>query len=753
MINKTGKVIHMKKGMKKEGIITTIILLMFLVAAGMLLSACEGGVIPPIIEHVDGSAATHSQASFDPVEKIETSNFESDSEYLAFVKSNSVSGGGYFGGADMARGVMVESLALDSAGSAPMAAPTAVKVTAGESAQNGADIDYSETNNQVSTVDEADIIKTDGDYVYTISGNSLFIIKAYPGEDAEVISQVKFKSRPTGLFVKGDKLAVIGNFYDNDFFKEMDFRPRQGMTFVRIYDTSDKAEPKLVKDYKFEGYYSEARMTEGYAYLITNLNPEYRRIYPTPVMMDGATIKAMPVRDIHYFNIPYNGVTLANIHAINLADLEASVNSKSIAVENGQNLYMSDKNIYITYTEYINEWEIEQDIILEMMTPRLTDSDKDLIKKIKAADEDLLSKAEKRSKVMQIAYDYMNFMTQEEQEDLRDEAEALLKKKLDEYEHFEYTIVNRISVNNGDIEVEANGKVPGHIMNQFSMDEEGDVFRIATTISQRWSRFAATSDEKMTESTNNVFTMDKSLKVLGSLKGLAEGEQIYSTRFIGERLYMVTFRQVDPFFVIDLSDAKNPRMLGKLKIPGFSRYLHPYDANTIIGIGRDASETGRTRGLKISLFDVTDVEKPKEIAKFTTDERYAQSTAEYEHKAFLFSKEKELLVIPAYSQTYDDWGWEGDEIMPRKPEAVQGYNGAMVFKITKDDIELRGIVDHSASLGGKYYYRPAVERSLYIEDLLYTKSQGLLRINKIGDLSKVKNVELVGEGTGNIPLY
>ncbi|MBN2141824.1 beta-propeller domain-containing protein [Candidatus Woesearchaeota archaeon] len=745
--------------MRKESIVSTLMLIMFVLSAGLLLSGCEGGIIPPIIEPVGPgglSAGGTGQGSFDPGEKIETSRFESDSDYLAFIRSSS--GGSVYGGMAIgARGVAtmemaVDSMAVNDGAAVPTAAPAAVKSDVGGSGEESQayDLDYSETNNQVASVDEADIIKTDGNYIYTISNNVLFIIKAYPGEDAEVVSKVKLKNGAQGLFIDGDRLAVFGDFYDLDFYKDMDFRPRQGMTYFNIYDISDKENPELDKEYKFEGRYSQARMTNGYVYFITTLTPEYRRIYPTPVMFNGAEIMQMPAKDIYRFNIPYSSVNLANIHAINLDDPSEKVNSKSVAIEYGQNLYMSEKNIYITYTESINEWEIQQDIMLDLLMPLLTESDKALIEKIKNADEDLLSRSEKQSKIMQIAYDYMNFMSQEEQADMQDKAEELLMKKLKEYEYFEYTIINKISVEGPDIAIKANGKVPGHIMNQFSMDEEGDVFRIATTISQRWSRF----EKDRTESSNNVYTLSKDLKVLGDLEGLAEGESIYSTRFIGDRLYMVTFQQVDPFFVIDLSDAKNPKELGKLKIPGFSRYLHPYDKDTIIGIGRDASETGRTKGLKISLFDVSDVENPKEIAKFVTDERYAQSTAEYEHKAFLFDREKELLVIPAYSQTYTDWSWaEGEGIVPRKGETVEGYNGALVFKITKDDIELRGLIDHSAGLTSRYYYGPAVERSLYIEDLLYTKSQNLLRINKLEDLSKVKNVELTGEGTGKIPVY
>jgi uncharacterized secreted protein with C-terminal beta-propeller domain len=179
-----------------------------------------------------------------------------------------------------------------------------------------------------------------------------------------------------------------------------------------------------------------------------------------------------------------------------------------------------------------------------------------------------------------------------------------------------------------------------------------------------------------------------------------------------------------------------------LKIPGFSRYLHPYDDTHIIGIGRDASDTGRQEGLKISLFDVSDVEHPKEVAKFVTQNDYAQSTAEYEHKAFLFDKEKELLVIPAYSYSYDTW----------KGTTTQQYNGAMVFKITEDEIKLRGIVDHSQGLQNQYW-SAMVERSLWIDDLLYTKSPNLLRVNEIDTLEKVKNIDLVSENNGPYPVY
>jgi uncharacterized secreted protein with C-terminal beta-propeller domain len=505
------------------------------------------------------------------------------------------------------------------------------------------------------------------------------------------------------------------------------------MCFFDVYDISDRTDPELVKEYKFEGRYDTSRMLGDYVYLILQTTPEIRGVYPTPVMVDGDVVRGMPARDIYYYPIPYRSTQLVTVHAINLMRPSADVESRAVAVDYGQNVYMSEDNIYITYREYVNEYELQQEIIMELMEPYLTDADKELIVKIKATDNEVLSQQEKRAKIFAVYTSYANAIAPEEQDELTDRAEEMLVEKLEEYEYFEFTVIHKISVDDGEIEVEETGKVPGNVINQFSMDEYDGVFRIATTVNARWSRI----EKERSESTNNVYALDRDLEIIGELEGLAEGESIYATRFMGERLYLVTFKQIDPFFVIDLSNPRNIKTLGELKIPGFSRYLHPYDEDVIIGIGHDATETGRTKGLKISLFDVSDVANPEEIASFVTAERYAQSSAEYEHKAFLFSKEKNLLVIPAYSY---DYSW--------RDGGSTGYNGAFVFHISEDEIELRGLIDHSMAKGsGSYYYGTLVERSLWIEELVYTKSPTLLRINRLSDLEGVKNVELTTQGT------
>ncbi|CAK4820236.1 unnamed protein product, partial [Aphanomyces euteiches] len=185
------------------------------------------------------------------------------------------------------------------------------------------------------------------------------------------------------------------------------------------------------------------------------------------------------------------------------------------------------------------------------------------------------------------------------------------------------------------------------------MDEYGGYFRIATTTGEAWR-----NDEQTTK--NNVYVLNEALEITGKLENLAPGERIYSTRFMGNRAYIVTFKQVDPLFVIDLTHPQAPKVLGSLKIPGFSDYLHPYDENHIIGFGKDTVEmsngnggiagvgstTAFYQGMKIALFDVTDVSHPIEMFKESIGDRGTDSELLHNPKALLFNKEKGLLAFP-----------------------------------------------------------------------------------------------------------
>jgi uncharacterized secreted protein with C-terminal beta-propeller domain len=251
---------------------------------------------------------------------------------------------------------------------------------------------------------------------------------------------------------------------------------------------------------------------------------------------------------------------------------------------------------------------------------------------------------------------------------------------------------------------------------------------------------------------NHIYVLDSNLAVVGRLEDLAPGESIYSARFIGDRCYLVTFKKIDPLFVIDLTDPTNPKVLGKLKIPGYSDYLHPYDENHIIGLGKEAVEAEEGnfawyQGVKLSLFDVTDVENPKEISKYNIGDRGTDSYALHDHKAFLFSKTKNILVIPILlaeineekypsgvpDNTYGDYVWQGAYVL-----GVSLDNGfTLKAKITH-------IEDNATFIKSGYYYDSAysVKRSLYIGSTLYTVSDEMIKMSDLDNFTEINKLQL-----------
>ena len=242
------------------------------------------------------------------------------------------------------------------------------------------------------------------------------------------------------------------------------------------------------------------------------------------------------------------------------------------------------------------------------------------------------------------------------------------------------------------------------------------------------------------------------MNIGGRLEDLAPGEKIYSARFMGDRCYLVTFKKVDPLFVIDLRDPYIPRVLGQLKIAGYSDYLHPYDENHIIGIGKETVEAEEGdfawyQGVKISLFDVTDVEHPKEIAKYEIGDRGTDSPVLRDHKAFLFDKSKNLLVMPVLvaeidpakyphgipPNTYGDYVWQGTYVF--NISLTQG----LVFKGRITHLE-----NDSDLLKSGYYFSSeySVKRTLYIDNVLYTISDKMIKMNSLQNLEEINEIEL-----------
>ena len=302
----------------------------------------------------------------------------------------------------------------------------------------------------------------------------------------------------------------------------------------------------------------------------------------------------------------------------------------------------------------------------------------------------------------------------------------------------EYTSIYRISINNSALSLESKGAVGGSVLNQYSMDEYNGNYRLATT---NW--------KETTE--NAVYVLDQNLTTLGSLQ-LANTElreTIQSTRFIGDKAYIVTYEQKDPFFVLDMSAPAAPSVAGKMEIPGYSSYLHPYDENHIIGLGMENST------VKLSLFDVTNINAPAEIAKYDVQGDYSYSDALYEPKAFLLDKSKQLLVIPVSITQYGVA--DGGVIPPVAPNpsdkeggstsssVVQGayWQGVYVFKLTLNGFQLIGGVTHQDYKTSPYGdYNLNVNRALYIGNTLYTVSNSEVKLNSLTDLSQMATVKL-----------
>jgi hypothetical protein len=256
----------------------------------------------------------------------------------------------------------------------------------------------------------------------------------------------------------------------------------------------------------------------------------------------------------------------------------------------------------------------------------------------------------------------------------------------------------------------AKGTVQGRILNQFSLDEHNGFLRVATTSGWAWS-----------ESTNSVYVLQQQgneLQIVGSIRGLAAGEQIYSVRFLGERGYVVTFRQVDPLFAIDLSDPLNPTVAGELKVPGFSNYLHPVGEHYLIGIGRNADEaTGLFGELQVSLFDVSDINHPVRVAQYLFDGGRGTSTdATFDHHAVSYFADHQILAIPIHNDPLVDWWME--DVAADPTSSVQFLR----IDVNKG-IESLGLVSHT----------DRVQRTLQIGASVITMSSEHIKASKIAD--------------------
>ena len=533
----------------------------------------------------------------------------------------------------------------------------------------------SDTNVQVQNVDEADIVKVDNKYIYYVSGKKVVIIDAEKPETSEKVAEINFEEEkfyPREIYVNNQKLTIVGNEYDDTIrtdtveagsvtgymsIKEDIINANDdSKSGVIIYDITNVKEPKEIRRVMVDGMYLSSRKIENYIYFVVN-----KYIY-TP------GIKNYNLEELEQYQDQYKPKYI---------DTAVGEEEKYIDYDNIYCLDGTDEANYLILVGLNIDNEEEAEIQTFLGAGQYVYSSE---------------------KNMYIATNKITYG--------------------DDYEILsENTHILKVALNNGKFIFKAEADVNGQINNQFSMDENGDTFRIATTTGNIW-----TIDEN---TSNNLYILNDKLEEIGKVAEFAKEEKIYSVRYVGDKAYVVTFKQTDPLFVIDLSNPSNPQILGELKIPGYSTYLHPYDETHLIGFGYDTKEDGTqitTNGLKMVMFDISDLNNPKELFKINIgDSKYTYSELLFNHKALLFSKEKNIIAFPIYSSS-----------------GRKSYTRAAIYEIDLEKgFTLKGEIGTVTDNADEH-----VERIVFINGTYYTLSRSLIKVADMETLEVIKEIEI-----------
>ncbi len=625
----------------------------------------------------------------------------------------------------------------------PSTAPSAASLTA-QSASN----DYSTTNIQVAGVDEADKVKTDGQYIYVIGNNSqaVYILDASSQnpQNAKVLSKILFDNGyPQGIYLSadGNKLAVLGsnNVPYQVYGRVLGLYPANMMfpswtastNFVYVYDVSNKANPVLSRNFTMSGSYVNSRMIGNYVYDIISENSYLLNgTVLLPTVFSGQQPSAVSPTSIYYVNNSDASYMYTTIVALNIENSQEQGVSTTVLMGNAGTIYVSQSNIYLT-----DQVTTYQPVKTPLATPSQTGTT-----------------------IMPM---------------------PIIPVQL----YWQGTAIYRIQISGPSLTLAASGNVTGTVMSQYSMDEYNGYFRIATSSSD-YSQTSYSSTQQ-----NNLYILDSNLKVVGKIENLASGEELHSARFIADRCYLVTFNQIDPLFVLDLTQPTNPMVLGNLTIPGYSDFLQPYDATHLIGIGQDVNASidankvetpgdvyyTAVLGLKVSLFDVSNVANPKETSSIVIGDSGTTSEALTDPKAILFDASKNLLVLPIelYLSTNSTattspgaTGTAGNGIAVPAPAPMIPTNtyypqfawqGIYVFNVDlTNGITIKGnitqldnastyLANPSLATTGSYPWGESqyfIDRSLYIGNVLYTVSQSRVQLNSLGNFTLLAKVDL-----------
>lgn len=558
-------------------------------------------------------AETEKQTDSENTEPEELYAFAGAATYQEVFDALSEAGGGYLRDRGEEEGFVVE----DAAENVKMATAESADSAASSEAGGG----YSQTNLQEIGVDEADIIKTDGKYLYVLKTTGKVQLVKAEREKLEIVGSIVLSSlneTPQEMYVDGDTLNVIATgsrttMKNSD--KDVYEAETENYTKLYTYDITDRADPKAVGNIKQQGNYSTSRKNGNIIYLFTQYYPELQdsaEIDSYIPAVDGARLESTDI----YLPEYKNSSAYLVISSIDNQEPSGILDRKAV-VSAAENFYVSENNIYIANTNWSSDVTMTQ--ILKF--------------------------------------------------------------------HYE----------DGKITAAAAGDLKGSLNDTFSLNEYNGYLRAVLT------------DYSGDAQRNALYVLDDSMEIVGSIEDIAEGEDIRSARFFGDTGYFVTFRNMDPLFSVDLSEPENPKILGELKITGFSSYLHFYGENMLLGVGNEVDpETGAYLGIKLSMFDISEPSDVKEIHKYVIKDMY-DCPLFYNYKAAMIDAEKNLFGFMCDTNymifTYD---------------AENGFENVFTENL-------------SDAYYSSYYYGTNGMRGCYIGDTFYLIGGGEIRIYDMAD--------------------
>lgn len=567
-------------------------------------------------------------------------------------------------------------------------------------------VDHSETNVQVDGVDEGDLIENDGKHLFVINGNDLLIMQAYPVNQMKELSRIRFEGNAIVEYLDGNRLTVIsqeysygGGFGGGIAFDAIRFAPTSTTTIVSTFDVSNPSKPVLDKQTSLDGYYVDSRAFNGQVHVITSND----LALPAP-QTDGTTTIDVP---IYYYGGPiFVDDAVVPSDSLNIKPTE---DDSVPIVENVDPITQQiEVPVYESREAYIARVQANLDSIVDSILPRYESLSANGL-----ATNGTISEVSAIARVNDSASDALlsvvSIDTRGSQSGLVSSSSVLADWTNGIYANQDHlyvfspiydsgttqTRILEFAWANGEREIEllATGIVDGTLNNQFSADEFDGRLRIATTTSNYDSETGVFSQANNLTILENI---DGVLTPVGFVDGFASGERIYSVRFDGDRAFVVTFRQVDPLFVFDLSDPTAPAIRGELQVPGYSSYLQVIDENHLLAVGRSTTDFAT----KVALYDISNPDAPVEIDEDILPS-WTWSIAEWDSKAIGWFASKETLAIPV--SNYD---WQ------------TGYhNDLFVFHV---DVNQSG--ESAIQLNGTVSDDGYIVRSAYIENVLYTVS-------------------------------